>query len=88
MKNQFSGVKENHEIHLIYCGEDQACYLYVGLPKFDIVRVDERFSNLKMASAVLRSELGYQYACDVLDAAGVPRSSMLWHLNHDGPPKS
>lgn len=87
MIQQFSGLVDGVEVHLMYEGEDKPCYLGVRFVVADITRVDETFDNLVKASAVLRSEIGYGPACDVLDRAGVPRTSRLWHLNHDGPPR-
>ena len=86
--HQFSGIVDGREIHLLYEGEDQPCYLGSRVVVADVTRVDETFTNLRQASAVLRSEIGYGPACEVLDSAGVPRTSALWNLNHDGPPSS
>lgn len=86
MLKTFNGLVDGVEVHLMYEGEERPCYLMTNIVMVGVVRIDEIFDNLIKASAVLRSELGYQDACRVLDSAGVPRSSKLWHLNHDGPP--
>lgn len=82
------GLIDNREIVLIYQGEDRPCHLYVRLTvqDFSTVRLDDEFPNPSKASAFLVSELGYRDACAFLNQHGIPKSSQLWNLNHNGPP--
>lgn len=86
MLHSFSGVVDGREVHVIYEGEDRPVYLMSRLIVADHTAVDEVFGNLRQASAVLRGELGYGPAYRVLEQSGIPRTSQMWHLNHDGPP--
>jgi hypothetical protein len=65
--------------------ENKPCLMQIRLLQpWDMVIVDGEFPNAKCLSAQLASTLGYGPACDLLHAFDVPRTSMLWHLNHEG----
>lgn len=84
----FESTIDGLEVILLYQGEDRPVHLYVRVIAFDLVRIDEEFPNPVVASAFLRAELTYQDARQFLEMHGVPTSSQLWHLNHDGPPET
>lgn len=77
---------DDKTIVLLYQGEDKPVHLQVGYQDFDLIIIDDEFANPVIASAHLRSALTYQGACAFLALHGIPKSSQLWHLNHDGPP--
>lgn len=77
---------DGKDVVLLYQGEDKPVHLHVSYPAFDIVTYDREFPNPVMASAHLRCALTYKEACTFLATHGIPKSSQLWHLNHDGPP--
>lgn len=78
--------QDGYRITIWYDGEDKPCYLKSEIISYGIVRIDDVFPNPVKASAHLASEVGYGPACGILNRAGIPKTSQLWHLNHSGPP--
>ena len=82
-----TGIYDGKEVLLEYNGEDKPCYLiFRYLPPIDIVIDRGEFANPKSLSAQLRSDLSYKDCCDLLFWYGIPKTSGLWALNHDGYP--
>lgn len=82
----FEGHIDGKDIVLLYQGEGKPVHLMIAYADFDLIKIDDEFANPVVASAHLRAELTYQGACEFLATHGIPKSSQLWHLNHDGPP--
>lgn len=68
--------------------DTEANHLYVKLTLcdgYEIVRHDDVYTNLKVLSAHLVSELMYSPTYDLLERHQVPHDSPLWDMNHSNP---
>lgn len=82
-----TGSCEDKRVAILYEGEGKPCYLQISYPKLGFMVIDDVFPNPTMLSAALRCEVGAGPSRILLEAHGIPHTSQLWHLNHDGPPK-
>lgn len=74
---------DTHEIEILTDEDGDRTYLRVEMfSPFRTLRCDEEFPNARMASAVLRDEVGLGPAKEMLDMGGLPRTHALWDLNH------
>lgn len=85
MEIMIDEVVDGIHVVLLYQGEEKPVHISTRVVAFDIQRLDDQFPPSK-ASAFLVSEVGYASACALLGKHGIPLTSRLWDLNHEGPP--